>query len=54
MTKRYSTDPEMNAALAKDAAYLEAMGHGPILTLNEIEDAEQLLDRDDMPNGEPW
>ena len=53
MSKRYSTDPEMNAALAEDAAKLEAMGLGPILTLDEIEDLEQLLDRDDMPNKEP-
>src|SRR5574338_41969 len=35
-TGKHSTDPEMDAALRADAAYLEAMGADPGITLDEV------------------
>ena len=39
----HSTDPEMDAALAADAAYLESMGASPSMTLRDLEDDEDLI-----------
>ena len=41
MSGRHSTDDVMNAALAEDAAYIEAMGQDPGMTLDDLEECAE-------------